>query len=138
MKPLDPGLRQRVTEAQVARLATVCPRGLPHIVPITFAIDGDTIVTAVDHKPKTTTSLQRLKNVESHPVASVIIDHYDDDWSHLWWIRADGEARIVVGGDAHEQAVSRLADKYQPYRERPPRGPVIALTTTHWATWSAS
>ncbi len=97
---LDPALRQRLAQARVARLATVRPEGHPHIVPITFAFEGGTIVTAIDHKPKTTTALQRLKNIEARPVVSVIIDHYEDDWSRLWWVRGDGTAEIVREGTA--------------------------------------
>ena len=124
-------------EARVARLATVRPDGHPHVVPITFALHEDTIVTAIDHKPKTTTSLQRLRNIEARPVASVIVDHYDDDWSRLWWVRADGDARIVEDGTDHEQAVDWLAGKYAQYRSRPPVGPVIAVEVGRWTWWSA-
>jgi PPOX class probable F420-dependent enzyme len=106
-------------------------------VPITFALHGDTIVTAIDHKPKTTTSLQRLRNIEAHPVASVVFDEYDDDWSRLWWVRADGTARVVRQGPDHEQAVSWLVDKYAPYRSRPPRGSVIVVEVGRWSSWSA-
>ncbi len=127
-----------MTQARVAHLATVLPDGGPHIVPITFAVDGDTIVTAVDHKPKTTTRLQRLKNIRACPVVSVIVDHYDDDWSRLWWVRADGDARIVLAGSDHVRATSRLAEKYEPYRHRLPEGPVIEITVTRWASWSSA
>ncbi len=137
MEQLDPGLRREVAGAPVARLATVRPDGRPHVVPITFALDGDVIVTAVDHKPKTTTSLQRLRNIDANPVASVLVDHYDDDWSRLWWARGDGRARILVEGAERERAVERLVDKYVPYRDRPPRGPVIEVQVDRWAWWSA-
>ena len=130
-------MRRRVMDARVARLATVRPDGHPHIVPITFALNGETIVTAIDAKPKSTTSLQRLRNIEANPVVSIIIDHYDDDWSRLWWVRADGTARVVGSGTAHEQAISRLAGKYAPYRERPLRGPVIVIAVDRWTSWSA-
>jgi len=138
MSHLELHLRPRVTQARVARLATVLPDGGPHIVPITFAVDGDTIVTAVDHKPKTTTSLQRLKNIEANPVASVLVDHYEDDWSRLWWVRGDGDARIVFDGHDHALAVSLLAAKYEPYRDRLLQGPVIAITVTRWSSWSSA
>ncbi|HEX2043739.1 MAG TPA: TIGR03668 family PPOX class F420-dependent oxidoreductase [Acidimicrobiales bacterium] len=136
MEELDAELRRRVQRAPVARLATVRPDGGPHVVPITFALEGDTVVTAVDHKPKTTTSLQRLRNIEARPAASVLVDHYDDDWSNLWWVRGDGAARIVTGGTEREQAVERLGAKYEQYREQPPRGPVIVVTVKRWAVWS--
>jgi PPOX class probable F420-dependent enzyme len=136
MEELDAELRRRLEGAAVARLATVRPDGDPHVVPITFAVDGDRVVTAVDHKPKTTTSLQRLRNIEARPVASVLVDHYEDDWSRLWWVRGDGAARIVTGGDEREQAVERLVAKYDQYREAPPRGPVIVVSVRRWAVWA--
>lgn len=134
---LDPGFRERARRAPVARLATVRPDGRPHIVPITFVLDGDTITTAIDQKPKTTTSLQRLRNIEAHPVASVVIDHYEDDWSRLWWVRGDGTARIVREGAVQEQAIGRLADKYLPYRQSAPQGPLIVVIVDRWTSWSA-
>ena len=134
---LDATARRRVLDARVARLATVRPDGRPHVVPITFALHGEKIVSAIDHKPKTTTNLQRLKNIEANPFASVVIDRYDEDWSTLWWIRADGSARIVEEGFDHETAVAQLAEKYAPYRSRPPRGPVIIIEVQRWSTWSA-
>lgn len=135
---LDPDMRERATRARVARLATVRPDGRPHVVPITFALHGDTIVTAIDRKPKTTTNLQRLRNIEAHPTVSVVIDQYDDDWSRLWWARADGNARIVTEGSFHMQAISWLAGKYAPYRSTLPRGPVIVVEVSRWTSWSAA
>jgi len=136
MEPLDPTLRGRVTRAPVARLATVRPDGRPHVVPVTFALSGDTIVIAIDHKPKTTTSLQRLRNIAAHPVASVVIDHYEDDWSRLWWVRADGRARIVTEGSAREEMIDRLVGKYPPYGGNRPDGPVIVVAVDRWVSWS--
>ena len=134
---LDPEQRQRVADARVARLATVRPDGSPHVVPISFAFEGETIVTAIDHKPKTTTSLQRLRNIEAVPVASVIIDHYEDDWSRLWWLRADGAARIVPDGSEWEDGIERLTQKYRQYRIDALRGPVIVIAVAKWTSWSA-
>jgi PPOX class probable F420-dependent enzyme len=133
---LDPGLRQRVSKARVARLATVRPDRRPHIVPITFALEGDTIVTAIDQKPKTTRSLQRLRNLEAYPMASVLFDHYEDDWSSLWWARADGTASIVAEGDTRERAIERLTEKYPTYGKSPPEGPVIEISVERWTSWS--
>ncbi|MEX0789469.1 MAG: TIGR03668 family PPOX class F420-dependent oxidoreductase [Actinomycetota bacterium] len=131
-------MRRRVTEARVARLATVRPDGTPHVVPITFVLDGDLIFSAVDHKPKKTADLQRLKNLEANPVASVIVDHYDDDWSFLWWARADGSARVVQRGPVHERAVDRLVEKYAPYRTYRPTGAVLVVAIDRWSSWSAN
>ena len=138
MAQLEGELRRRVAQARVARLATARPDARPHVVPITFALLDDAVVTAIDHKPKTTTSLQRLRNIEARPVASVLVDHYDDDWSRLWWVRGDGDARILSEGAEREQAVQRLVEKYEPYRASPPRGPVIMVAVTRWSSWSPS
>lgn len=133
---LDPDLRRRAAQARVARLATIRPNRFPHVVPITFDLHDDTIVTAIDDKPKTTAKLQRIRNIEANAAVSVVIDHYEDDWSRLWWVRGDGEARIVVDGPVRDDAIERLSAKYPPYRDKVPRGPVIVVLIAHWASWS--
>jgi PPOX class probable F420-dependent enzyme len=123
----------------VARLGTCDPTGQPHLVPITFALDGNVIVTAVDHKPKRTAKLRRLANIAANPRVSVLADHYEGDWWRLWWVRADGTAR-VVGPEApeHADAVARLAARYGQYRERPPEGPAITISVSRWSGWQAA
>jgi PPOX class probable F420-dependent enzyme len=132
--------RTRFAAARVARLATVGVR--PHLVPVTFALVGDdTIVTAIDHKRKRTTALQRLKNIKANPQVAVLVDHYDDDWTGLWWVRADGLARILDPGDEpslQTAATTELASKYAPYRSRPPAGALIVITVQTWIGWTAS
>ena len=118
---------------QVARLATVDPTGRPHVVPICFAMEGDTLYTAVDEKPKRTRRLRRLENIEANPAVEVLIDHYDEDWTRLRWVRLRGAARIVEG----RHAVELLAGKYPQYREQPPPGPVIRIEVRRWVGWSA-
>jgi PPOX class probable F420-dependent enzyme len=131
--------RQRFADARVARLATVDADGRPHLVPMVFALAGSTIYSAVDAKPKRSTSLRRLANIAANPRVAVLVDRYDDDWDALWWVRADGSGRIL---DAAEQeardAIARLVARYSPYRARPPRGPVFAIDVTHWSSWSAA
>jgi PPOX class probable F420-dependent enzyme len=122
----------RLAHARVARLATSAPR----VVPVTFAIDGETIYHAVDHKPKATRRLARLDDLRADPRASLLVDHYDDaDWTRLWWVRADGTARIL---DDAPEAIDLLVEKYAQYRERRPAGPVIALDVQRIRTWEAS
>jgi PPOX class probable F420-dependent enzyme len=133
--------RARFTAARVARLATVGAAGAPRLVPVTFALlpgrAPDTLVTAVDHKPKTTTRLRRLADVAHEPRVSLLADEYDDDWTRLWWARADGTARVVEpGGPEHAATARALADRYPQYRERPPAGPAIIITVTRWSGWS--
>lgn len=126
--------------ATVARLATVDGRSRPHLVPIVFALtDADVLYTAVDAKPKATTALRRLANVAVHPAVCVLVDHYDDDWSQLWWVRADGTARVhEPGADEADRASALLAARYPMYTTAPPSGPVIAIQIERWSGWSAT
>jgi len=136
---MDPGsVRRLLATARVARLATVRPDGSPHLVPICFALDGDTLYTAVDHKPKRTTALQRLANIEANPRACVLADHYDEDWSQLWWARVDGLARtIAVAEPGHARAAGLLLERYPQYRDAPALGTAIAIEITGWTGWEA-
>jgi PPOX class probable F420-dependent enzyme len=129
--------RERFAQARVARLATVGANGRPHLVPVTFAVSGDRIVTAIDAKPKTTRSLRRLANIRAHPLVAVLADHYDEDWSRLWWARADGEAAIIGDQAGMAAPLELLAGRYPAYRSTLPSGPVIAIQVTAWSGWSA-
>jgi PPOX class probable F420-dependent enzyme len=132
--------RRRFAGARVARLATADADGRPHLVPMVFAVAGDTIYSAVDAKPKRTTALRRFANVAANPRACVLVDEYSDgDWSALWWVRADGTGRVLdpADGEAH-RAVSLLVARYPQYREVPPSGPVLAVDVDRWSGWSAT
>ena len=128
--------RDRFAASRVARLATITQDGRPHLVPIVFAVDGDVIYTAVDGKAKTTTSLRRLANIGAHPQVAVLADHYTDDWTQLWWARADGSARIAAGTEA-DAALDLLRGRYPVYLTEPPPGPVIAVDVARWTGWQA-
>jgi PPOX class probable F420-dependent enzyme len=123
-----------VAAARVARLATVGPDGRPHVVPICFVLDGETLYTAVDEKPKRTRRLKRLENIAANPHVEVVVDHYEDDWSKLWWVRLRGTARIVED----PRAVDLLVAKYPQYAERRPEGPVIAIDVEERSEWTSS
>ena len=106
---------------------------------VTFALIDQFAVTAIDHKPKSTRRLQRIVNIEANPVASLLVDHYDDaDWDHLWWVRVDGKAAIYHEGSLRERAIEALAIKYVQYEERPPEGPVIAVALDDVSSWASS
>jgi PPOX class probable F420-dependent enzyme len=131
-------MNARLEQARVARLATVGADGQPHLVPIVFALVDDTIYSVVDAKPKRTTQLRRLVNVAANPKVSVLVDHYEDDWSRLWWVRADGTARIVaLSSDEGRLALQRLTQRYPQYRMTVPPGPVLAIDVTRWVSWPA-
>src|SRR5947207_13865385 len=129
-------MRKRIADAMVARLATVGAGGKPHVVPISFAVDGETIYFAVDAKPKRTTDLQRLRNIAANPSVSVLVDHYEDDWTRLWWVRVDGTARVLSGGPDVDRAIDLLVRKYDQYRTARPQGPVTAISIERISGWS--
>lgn len=124
--------------ARVARLATVAPGGLPHLVPVVFAVaadNGDVVYTAVDAKPKTTRRLRRLANIDSNPGVSLLVDHYADDWTQLWWVRVDGVATVHTDGDALELGRLLLRAKYPQYQSVSLDGPVIEIAVRRWSSW---
>ena len=127
----------RLTTARVARLATTDPDGRPHLVPIVFALDGDTLYSAVDRKRKRSSKLRRIENARARPDVTILVDHYEEDWSGLWWIRLRGRARVLDDGDEREHALALLAAKYPQYRTEPPAGPVLAVDVTEIRDWSA-
>ncbi len=131
-------MRRRVATARVARLATVAEGARPHIVPITFALAGDVLYTAVDAKPKRSRDLKRLRNIDALPDVAILVDSYDDDWSKLWWCRLDGHAHVESAGNEFEKGRLVLADKYPQYRVQAPAGPVIVVGVTGWSGWTAS
>jgi PPOX class probable F420-dependent enzyme len=124
-------------ESPVAMLATVASSGVPHIVPVVFAVHEDVIYTAVDAKKKTTKRLRRLANIEANPQVSVLVDHYDDDWTQLWWVRADGVASIHETGEERATGYDVLRRKYLQYQRVALDGPVIAIEVQRWSSWSA-
>jgi PPOX class probable F420-dependent enzyme len=131
-------MRRRVDAARVARLATLDPAGRLHVVPVCFALDGETLVTAVDAKPKASSRPQRLVNVRANPEVALVVDEYAEDWSRLWWVRLRGRARIVELGPELGRALALLGAKYPQYREAPPPGPAILVELTEWRGWAAS
>ena len=130
-------MRWRFASASVARLGTVRPDGRPHLVPVCFALDGDVVVSVVDDKPKRSTRLRRFDNVRANPAVSLMVDHYDDDWTQLWWVRVDGTARVLEAGTEHARAIDLLVAKYAQYRSLRPAGPVLVIAVEAWRVWSA-
>ena len=136
---LEPWVVGALTTARVARLGTVGEHGTVRLVPICFAIVDDSVVSAVDHKPKRTGQLRRLDDITSTGSATVLIDHYEDDWSALWWVRISGRAEVLAADDpAGAAALDALVAKYAQYRDRRPAGPAyrVALDEVRW--WRAT
>ncbi|PZR55335.1 TIGR03668 family PPOX class F420-dependent oxidoreductase [Xylanimonas oleitrophica] len=148
--------RERLAAARHVVLATAGADGTPHVVPMTFAVlpphgpagaGHAAIVSVVDHKPKSTTALRRLRTIAQNPHVAVLADRYDDDWSRLWWVRADGVARVVAapspGADLHGDddggwsvAVAALTERYPQYARHRPDGPMIRIEVERWSGWA--
>jgi PPOX class probable F420-dependent enzyme len=122
----------------VARLGIADDEGSPRVLPVTFAVIDQTIVTAIDHKRKSVPSerLARVRWLKARPRAALTVDHYDDDWSRLQWVQAIGVVTIIDAADAPE-AVAALTARYAAYRERPPSGPVLSLAPDRILWWRA-
>ncbi len=124
-------------ESPVAMLATVGQGGAPHIVPVVFAVHDDVVYTAVDAKRKSTQKLRRLANIEGNPQVSMLVDHYDEDWTQLWWVRADGLAEIHYSGEAMANGYFLLRRKYVQYQRLALDGPVVTVDVQRWSSWQA-
>ena len=129
----EPECRSAFAEARVARLATADAEGAPHLVPITFAVAGDLVYFAVDAKPKSSVRLRRLRNIEQNPRVSLLVDEYDEDWEQLWWVRADGRARILTEGLEGPRELLRA--RYPQYASVALDGPVVEITVIRWSGW---
>jgi PPOX class probable F420-dependent enzyme len=126
----------RFADALVARLARMSPDG-PRIVPVTFAWHAGRAVWAVDDvKPKRGRELQRLRDLAADPRVALLVDHYEDDWSALWWVELRGTASRLEG-EAAEAALDVLAARYPAYLKARPPGPVIEIEPERWTWWSA-
>jgi PPOX class probable F420-dependent enzyme len=129
--------RERFASSPVAQLATAGADSVPHLVPVVFAVSHDVIYTAVDAKRKSSHRLRRMVNIEANPTVSLIVDHYDEDWSQLWWVRADGTAEIYYSGEEMATGYFELRRKYSQYQRIALDGPVIAVTVARWSGWQA-
>ena len=138
--PLEPARqRELLGAAPVGRLATLRADCTPRLVPITFVLLDGVVCSAVDEvKPKRSSRLARLDDVRRDPRVGLVVDHYDADWARLWWVRVDGTAAVHEDGGLRERALDALAVKYPPYAAARPAGPVLVITPTAWAGWTAA
>lgn len=126
---------EKLDQARTAILATVGDEGIPHLVPVVFAVLAEGLITAVDGKPKGSLRLQRLTNIERDPRVSLLVHHYEEDWTNLWWIRIEGMAAVVPEHSLGEEA---LRAKYPQYRSVPLPGPFIAIDIIKRREWAAN
>lgn len=124
-----------LADARVGRLATTDAAAVPHVIPFVFVLDGRTLYWAVDAKPKRSPRLKRLANIEANPNVELVVDHYEEDWSRVWWVRAHGAARILPAGDESDRALRLLASKYPQYVADAPSGPAVAIELSRVSGW---
>jgi PPOX class probable F420-dependent enzyme len=134
----DEEARRRLEGAVVGRLATADADGVPHVVAAVFAVEGDQLYIAVDRKPKRSANLKRIRNIQVNPKVTFLVDHYEDDWSALWWVRADGTGRIIDDPEGMRGPIDLLVEKYAQYKAEQPDGPVIAITIDRLTGWSGA
>ncbi len=141
MVNLTPPQALRLAETPVGHLATADGNGRPHVIPVCFAYDGQHIYSVLDAKPKrgSLTRLRRVRNIIANPQVSLVIDHYDEDWTRLWYLLIQGRGELVEDGPEPPSAIALLREKYPQYREMPLEGnPVIKITPERVTGWSGS
>ncbi len=134
----NPKTHEFIRKHRVARLATASSQGVPHVVPICYAYDGQHIFLALDKKPKRVDvrKLKRVRNILENPRVSVVIDDYSEDWSRLAFVIVNGIAQLIEEGLEQKRAVTLLSEKYSQYREMSIEdSPVIKITIENQTIW---
>jgi PPOX class probable F420-dependent enzyme len=132
--------RRQVGAARLAYLATA-RAGRPAVVPICFVLRGRHLYHAIDAKPKRKPPMQlrRIRNLRANPRAAVLVEHYEEDWSRLWFVLLEGPVRLLAGGAEHRRALLALRRKYPQYRAMPlaPDALVVAVDISRISHWDA-
>lgn len=139
MIDLTPEQAVRLHETRVGHLATADANGRPHVIPVCFDYDGRHIYSVLDAKPKrgSLTGLRRVRNILANPQVSLVIDHYDEDWTRLWYLLVHGRAALIEDGPETPAAIARLREKYPQYRDMALDGnPVIRIVPERVTGWS--
>jgi PPOX class probable F420-dependent enzyme len=129
--------RELLTAARVARLACLDDDDRPRVLPVTFAVTGDAVWSAIDEKPKRTAQPARLRYLRRRPEAALLVDLYDDDWTRLAWVQLLGRVELVPV-ESSPEATAALAEKYEQYAARTPPGPLLRLTVERALHWRAA
>ena len=136
---IAPEIRAKLETARVARLATLDPERKPHAVPVCFVFDGAVFYSALDRKPKRVapSQLARLKNIEQTPQVALLVDHYDEDWTRLWYVLVRGEAELVSNSGEQKRAIQLLRAKYPQYDTNMlvDDAPVLRITPVRITAW---
>ncbi|MBI3770529.1 MAG: TIGR03668 family PPOX class F420-dependent oxidoreductase [Deltaproteobacteria bacterium] len=135
--------RAFLSRHRVAHLATADPAGVPHVVPLCYALDGETLYFVVDAKPKRRPglALKRMRNLLANPAVAFVVDDYDEDWSTLAYVLVRGRAAVVTDIAEAGRALASLRAKYPQYRAMTldgPEHPLVRITPEHVHVWRAS
>ena len=140
MAKLSPAQDQFLRSARAGHLATSDNKRRPHVIPVCYVFDGESIYSVLDAKPKTTPlrQLRRVRNILENPYVAVVIDHYEEDWSHLRYVLVSGEARLLESSDEWCRAIAMLREKYSQYWQMDlAESPVIKITPARFSPWSS-
>lgn len=122
---------------RVGHLATADARGMPHVVPVCFAVSDGALYITIDQKPKgDARALKRLRNISENPAVAFVVDRWDEDWNRLGWVMLRGPAEILADGAEHDRAQDLLRSRYPQYRNMDLAGlPVIAIRIARVTSW---
>ena len=130
--------RALLAEARVAHLGLLDDERRPRVLPVTFAVVGGALWSAVDDKPKRRAGdeLARVRWLRARPESTVTVDRYDDDWTRLAWVQLVGTTDVLDTA-GHGDVLAALAERYAPYRGAAPPGPLLRLTPARALCWRA-
>jgi len=138
---LSAGARELLSSARVAHLATSDQYARPHVVPIVFVWTDDVLYTPLDRKPKRDDdwhALRRARNIETNGRVAIVVDRYDEDWSHLAWVMVEGVATILESGAERDAAAALLLAKYAQYEQLPLESrPIVRVDIERSSEWSS-
>ena len=140
MPKLSPDEDRFLRSARTAHLATADANGQPHVVPVCFVFNGESIYSVLDSKPKTTAlrQLRRVRNILANPRVSLVVDHYEEDWSRLQYVMISGEASLLESGEEWSLSIVMLRQKYPQYHRMDlDQSPVIKITPARFVPWSS-
>jgi len=136
---LSPDQDRFLRSARSGHLATADAKGRPHVIPVCYVFDGEAIYSVLDAKPKSTPlrQLRRVRNILANPQVSLVVDHYEEDWSRLRYVLVSGEAGLLEAGEEWSRAIVLLREKYPQYRDMNlDESPVIKITPVRFTPWS--
>jgi PPOX class probable F420-dependent enzyme len=139
LRELPSWASELIDQARVAHLGLLDDQRRPRVMPVTFAVVGGAVWSAIDDKPKDRPGeeLARVRWLRARPQSALTVDRYDDDWTHLAWVQVIG-ATEVLELDGYEDVMAALRERYPQYRDTPPRGPLLRLGPNRVVYWSAA